>query len=71
MTGQQTTQYAGIKYRNPMRPEVHGYLKSIQEERHFIDLHLGDWVTQDYPDKLCEVHIPRNHLQALEVCCVI
>jgi len=71
MPGQQTTQYAGIKYRSPMRPEVQGYLKSIQEERHLIDLHLGEWVTQDNADKLCEVYIPLKYLQALEVCCVI
>lgn len=50
MPSQQATQYAGIKYWSPMRPEVQGCLKSIQEERHFIELHFGDWVTHDNAD---------------------
>jgi hypothetical protein len=50
MPSQQATQYAGIKYWSPMRPEVQGCLKPTQEERHFIDLHFGDWVTQDNTD---------------------
>jgi hypothetical protein len=40
-----------------MRPEVQGCLKSLQEERHFIDLHLSDGMTQDIADYLCEVYL--------------